>query len=135
MAGRLLGKRGWEGKGCGQSLKTPPSPTHHTTQPTPHRTHTQLNTPLRPPFTNTGQTGSGKTHTMEGRFEPPDAQGIIPRTFAHVFEAIEGDPSKEYLVRGRRFSMLVRVWKGEQVECTWGLGGDATEMGCVCVHG
>ncbi len=28
-----------------------------------------------------GQTGTGKTFTMEGRENPPELQGIIPRTF------------------------------------------------------
>ena len=32
-----------------------------------------------------GQTGTGKSYTMEGDVTSPDTQGIIPRTFAHIF--------------------------------------------------
>ncbi|EGR28887.1 kinesin motor domain protein [Ichthyophthirius multifiliis] len=46
-----------------------------------------------------GQTGTGKTHTMEGRADPPDQRGIIPRAFEHVYRVIEGSPSKQFLVR------------------------------------
>lgn len=36
-----------------------------------------------------GQTGTGKTHTMEGKLDPEDMRGIIPRAFQHIFEEIE----------------------------------------------
>jgi hypothetical protein len=36
-----------------------------------------------------GQTGTGKTHTMEGKLEPEDMRGIMPRAFQHIFETIE----------------------------------------------
>lgn len=35
------------------------------------------------------QTGSGKTHTMEGRDEPAELRGIIPRAFDHIFQDIQ----------------------------------------------
>lgn len=43
-------------------------------------------------FTNLEITG--KTHTMEGKLDPPELRGIIPRTFEHVYRVIEGSPSK-----------------------------------------
>jgi kinesin family protein 3/17 len=36
-----------------------------------------------------GQTGCGKTHTMEGREQPAEERGIIPRAFDHIFREIE----------------------------------------------
>lgn len=45
-----------------------------------------------------GQTGTGKTHTMEGA-PTPELQGIIPNSFSHVFEAIQGSANRQYLVR------------------------------------
>lgn len=47
-----------------------------------------------------GQTGSGKTHTMEGRSEPIEEKGIMPRAFKQVFDTIGIDDSgnKKYLV-------------------------------------
>ena len=35
-----------------------------------------------------GWTGTGKTFTVEGKDEPPQLKGIIPRTFDHVFSRI-----------------------------------------------
>jgi len=35
---------------------------------------------------------------MEGKPEPATQRGIIPRTFEHIFNVIEGTPSKRYLV-------------------------------------
>jgi hypothetical protein len=46
-----------------------------------------------------GQTGCGKTHTMQGRDSPPELRGVIPLSFDHIFENIQADPSKEYMVR------------------------------------
>jgi kinesin family protein 3/17 len=46
-----------------------------------------------------GQTGTGKTHTMEGRPEPADLRGIIPRAFEQVFKQIDGTPGCQFLVR------------------------------------
>ena len=44
-----------------------------------------------------GQTGTGKTHTMEGARDDP---GVIPRSFAHIFDHIAGaDQNQQYLVR------------------------------------
>lgn len=46
-----------------------------------------------------GQTGTGKTHTMVGPPEPEELHGVIPRTFAHIFNSINMTPSKKFLVR------------------------------------
>ncbi|EGR28909.1 kinesin motor domain protein [Ichthyophthirius multifiliis] len=46
-----------------------------------------------------GQTGTGKTHTMEGKDNPKDQRGIIPRTFEHIFKVIKGTPNVQFLVR------------------------------------
>jgi len=46
-----------------------------------------------------GQTGTGKTHTMVGPPEPEELHGVIPRTFAHIFENININPAKKFLVR------------------------------------
>lgn len=46
-----------------------------------------------------GQTGTGKTHTMEGRPEPKELRGIIPRAFEQVFKQIDSMPNKQFLVR------------------------------------
>ncbi|TMW64781.1 hypothetical protein Poli38472_011661 [Pythium oligandrum] len=46
-----------------------------------------------------GQTGCGKTHTMQGRDNPPELRGVIPHSFDHIFENIQADPQKEYMVR------------------------------------
>lgn len=43
-----------------------------------------------------GQTGSGKTHTMSGT---EDEVGIIPLAIAGVFEDIENNPARHYLLR------------------------------------
>ena len=46
-----------------------------------------------------GQTGTGKSHTMEGQREPQDLWGIIPRSFNHIFDAIDGAEDTDFLVR------------------------------------
>jgi len=46
-----------------------------------------------------GQTGTGKTHTMEGKSEPKELMGIIPRSFEHIFEQIDNLSHKQFLVR------------------------------------
>ncbi|PIO74730.1 kinesin motor domain protein [Teladorsagia circumcincta] len=35
-----------------------------------------------------GQTGTGKTFTMTGDLDRPELQGIIPNSFAHIFDHI-----------------------------------------------
>ncbi|UZJ55955.1 hypothetical protein CBS101457_005275 [Exobasidium rhododendri] len=43
-----------------------------------------------------GQTGSGKTHTMSGS----DAEkGVIPRAVEEIFEKLDKDPQREFLLR------------------------------------
>ena len=47
-----------------------------------------------------GQTGSGKTFTMEGFKNDLEMEGVIPRSFRHIFDRISNAPEDErYLVR------------------------------------
>ena len=48
-----------------------------------------------------GQTGTGKTFTMEGVNHDPALRGIIPRSFAHIFDMIatRASEEREFLVR------------------------------------
>lgn len=47
-----------------------------------------------------GQTGTGKTFTMEGERNPPELQGIIPNSFAHIFGTIrDAHEDTRFLVR------------------------------------
>eukprot|EP00736_Rhodelphis_marinus_P004269 Rmarinus@m.9084 len=46
-----------------------------------------------------GQTGCGKTFSMEGVKDDPDLQGIIPRSFSHIFAKISKTTDKKFLVR------------------------------------
>ena len=46
-----------------------------------------------------GQTGTGKTHTMEGKFTHHDLRWIIPRSFEHIFYAVEQHPTAQFLIR------------------------------------
>lgn len=44
-----------------------------------------------------GQTGTGKTHTMDGG-ATEELQGIIPRTFKHIFEAVQASSGAQWMV-------------------------------------
>lgn len=46
-----------------------------------------------------GQTGTGKTFTMEGIRSQPELRGIIPSSFAHIFDSIKKSESRQFLVR------------------------------------
>ena len=46
-----------------------------------------------------GQTGTGKSHTMEGKDSPAELRGVIPRSFNHIFEAIDAAQDTDFLVR------------------------------------
>ena len=46
-----------------------------------------------------GQTGTGKTFTINGVPKDPKLRGIMPRSFEAIFNQIECDTTKEYLVR------------------------------------
>lgn len=46
-----------------------------------------------------GQTGTGKTYTMEGVAKDPEKQGLIPRSFEHIFSHIAQSRDRQYLVR------------------------------------
>ena len=54
-----------------------------------------------------GQTGTGKTFTMEGVKDPPDLQGILPRTFKWIFDACEAAKAAE--PEGSNAEFLVRA--------------------------
>ena len=45
-----------------------------------------------------GQTGCGKSFTMQGVHNPASQRGIIPRSFEHIFEAIDSSENMKYLV-------------------------------------
>ncbi|CEG49157.1 kinesin-like protein [Plasmopara halstedii] len=46
-----------------------------------------------------GQTGAGKSHTMEGFSDPPEAKGIIPNSFSHIFDRIATESNnKQFMV-------------------------------------
>jgi hypothetical protein len=46
------------------------------------------------------KTGAGKTFTMEGVKGDPELEGVIPRSFHHIFDRISNAPEDErYLVR------------------------------------
>ena len=45
-----------------------------------------------------GQTGCGKSFTMQGVHNPATQRGIIPRSFEHIFEAIDASENMKYLV-------------------------------------
>lgn len=47
-----------------------------------------------------GQTGTGKTYTMSGRTDSLEHAGIIPNSFAHIFNSIaKCEQDKTFLVR------------------------------------
>jgi hypothetical protein len=46
-----------------------------------------------------GQTGTGKTFSMEGRDEPPELRGIIPRSFEQIFYGVEQHSQSQFLIR------------------------------------
>ncbi|CAF0918185.1 unnamed protein product [Rotaria sp. Silwood1] len=46
-----------------------------------------------------GQTGTGKTFTMEGVRSQVELRGIIPSSFAHIFDSISHTTSRQFLVR------------------------------------
>ena len=46
-----------------------------------------------------GQTGTGKTHTMSGVLDDDKLKGITPRSFETIFNSINIDDTKQYLVR------------------------------------
>ncbi|VDL80971.1 unnamed protein product [Nippostrongylus brasiliensis] len=58
-----------------------------------------------------GQTGTGKTFTMTGDLERPELQGIIPNSFAHIFDHIAKcqQDITTYLQKKSSLRFLVRV--------------------------
>ena len=63
-----------------------------------------------------GQTGTGKTFTMEGIRSQPELRGIIPSSFAHIFDSIKNGESREFLVRASYLEIynvnLIRSFNG-----------------------
>lgn len=46
-----------------------------------------------------GQTGCGKSFTMEGIVDPPEHQGITPRSFKHIFQEVAVRENCRFLVQ------------------------------------
>ena len=46
-----------------------------------------------------GQTGCGKSWTMQGPPSPPELRGVIPNSFAHIFESVKASKDVEFLIR------------------------------------
>ncbi|VDM17524.1 unnamed protein product [Hydatigera taeniaeformis] len=46
-----------------------------------------------------GQTGTGKTFTMQGEKDNPDLRGLMPNSFAHIFNYVNESKSIQFLVR------------------------------------
>lgn len=46
-----------------------------------------------------GQTGCGKTHSMVGKLDIQQLQGIIPRSFGHILNTISETKNREFLIR------------------------------------
>jgi kinesin family protein 3/17 len=46
-----------------------------------------------------GQTGCGKSYTMQGYTSSNDLKGVIPNSFAHIFEFIKVSKDIEFLIR------------------------------------
>ena len=58
-----------------------------------------------------GQTGTGKTWTMEGSRENQDLKGVIPRTFDHIFEAIETIADKNFRAWPPTPTRMQALWR------------------------
>ncbi len=53
-----------------------------------------------------GQTASGKTHTMQGVFDNPELEGIIPRIIKYIYEVIRNSSEEvEYIVKVSMFEI------------------------------
>lgn len=59
-----------------------------------------------------GQTGTGKTHTMAGVLDDPELKGITPRSFETIFQSINTDTDKQYLVR----ASYLEIYKEEVLD-------------------
>jgi len=66
-----------------------------------------------------GQTGCGKSFSMQGITDPANQRGIIPRSFEHIFEAIDSSENMKYLVHASYLEIYnedVRDLLGEDVK-------------------
>lgn len=66
------------------------------------------------------QTGTGKSHTMTG--QPGEQAGIIPRSFHHIFEGVEGSSDTQWMVRASFLEIYneeVRFWRGCGAVFSW----------------
>ncbi|OUM69855.1 hypothetical protein PIROE2DRAFT_33309, partial [Piromyces sp. E2] len=52
-----------------------------------------------------GQTGSGKTYTINGELSHPEYYGIMPRSFAYIYEQINNNKNKKYSVKATYFEI------------------------------
>jgi hypothetical protein len=59
-----------------------------------------------------GQTGTGKTHTMSGVLDDEVLKGITPRSFESIFNHINIDNNKQYLVR----ASYLEIYKEEVLD-------------------
>lgn len=59
-----------------------------------------------------GQTGTGKTHTMAGVIDSDELKGITPRAFETIFNSINIDETKQYLVR----ASYLEIYKEEVLD-------------------
>ena len=59
-----------------------------------------------------GQTGTGKTHTMSGVLDDDKLKGITPRSFETIFNSINIDDTKQYLVR----ASYLEIYKEEVLD-------------------
>lgn len=46
-----------------------------------------------------GQTGCGKSWTMQGPPSPNELRGVIPNSFAHIFEYVKASTDCQFLIR------------------------------------
>ena len=53
-----------------------------------------------------GQTGCGKTHTMEGREQPAEERGVIPRAFDHIFREIQKGKAGRHAQRQTQMQLV-----------------------------
>ena len=53
-----------------------------------------------------GQTSSGKTWTMEGKDEPSELRGVMPRAFQHIFDHVALETANDkYLIRASYYEI------------------------------
>uniref|UniRef100_A0A915EW59 Kinesin-like protein n=1 Tax=Echinococcus canadensis TaxID=519352 RepID=A0A915EW59_9CEST len=56
-----------------------------------------------------GQTGTGKTFTIQGDKDDPDLRGLMPNSFHHIFNYVNGSKSTQFLV----WASYLEIYKEE----------------------